>query len=153
VPRILHAGGDATGQHIEITLSDRVRRSKIEVLEHCLATKINTEDNIVQGVETLDCQSGLTTKYKCQFIILATGGAGRLFKYTTNSDVATGDGNALAYRTGAEIVDWSSFNSILLPSEFPAVPPFLISEAVRGEGGFFYVIEIITGSWLIIQKT
>jgi L-aspartate oxidase len=135
VPRILHAGGDATGQHIEITLSERVRHSRIEVLEHCLATRIHTDNKTVQGIETLDCQSGLTMKYKCQFIIMATGGAGRLFKYTTNSDVATGDGNALAYQTGAEIVDMEFFQFHPTAIRIPGVPPFLISEAVRGEGG------------------
>lgn len=135
VPRILHAGGDATGQHIEITLSEHVRRSRIEVLEHCLATGIHTQNKTVKDIETLDCQSGLTTKYQCQFIILATGGAGRLFKYTTNSDVATGDGNALAYQTGAEIVDMEFFQFHPTAIRIPGVPPFLISEAVRGEGG------------------
>jgi L-aspartate oxidase len=135
VPRILHAGGDATGQHIEITLSNRVRMSRIEVLEHCLATKIYTEDNTVQGIETLDCLTGLVTKYKCKFVILATGGAGRLFKYTTNSDVATGDGNTLAFQTGAEITDMEFFQFHPTAVRIPGVPPFLISEAVRGEGG------------------
>jgi L-aspartate oxidase len=135
VSRILHAGGDATGQHIEITLSERVRQSRIEVLEHCLATRIDTDNKVVQGIETLDCQTGITTRYRCKFVILATGGAGKLFKYTTNSDVATGDGNALAYQTGAEIVDMEFFQFHPTAVRIPGVPPFLISEAVRGEGG------------------
>ena len=135
VPRILHAGGDATGQHIEITLSERIRHSRIEVLEHCLVTRIFTEGDTVKGIETLDCLTGLVIKYKCRFVILATGGAGRLFKYTTNSDVATGDGNALAYQTGADIIDMEFFQFHPTAVRIPGVHPFLISEAVRGEGG------------------
>lgn len=57
VPRILHAGGDATGEHIEFTLSRRVRNSSIKVLEHCLATEILVNDGRVSGVRTLDCHT------------------------------------------------------------------------------------------------
>lgn len=141
VSRILHAGGDATGEHIEFTLSQRVRNSSIKVLEHCLATEILLSEGKASGVRTLDCHTGSIEEFACSFIILATGGAGRLFKYTTNSDVATGDGIALAYRAGAEITDMEFFQFHPTALRLPGVPPFLISEAVRGEGGVLRNVE------------
>lgn len=141
VPRILHAGGDATGEHIEVTLSRRVRMSSIKVLEYCLATQILVESGKVKGVRALDTRTGSVEDYDCRFVIVATGGAGRLFKYTTNSDVATGDGIALAFQTGAEITDVEFFQFHPTALRLPGVPPFLISEAVRGEGGILRNVE------------
>ncbi|MDD5704129.1 MAG: FAD-dependent oxidoreductase [Dehalococcoidales bacterium] len=105
VPRVLHAGGDATGAHIEATLSQRVREEKIMVLEYCLVTEIMVENGKVNGVHALDLRTGSLEEFGCAFLILATGGAGHLYKYTTNPDVATGDGIALAYQVGAELTD------------------------------------------------
>jgi len=109
VPRILHAGGDATGKHIEETLSERVRSAKIQVLEDHLATDILLQDGEVDGLKALNCCSGSTEEFGCRFLILATGGAGQLFKFSTNPEIATGDGIALAFRAGAEIVDMEFF--------------------------------------------
>ncbi len=141
VPRILHAGGDATGEHIEVTLSQRVRMSSIKVLENCLATQILIDSGKVRGVRALDARSGLVEDYDCRFVIIATGGSGRLFKYTTNSDVATGDGITLAFQTGAEVTDMEFFQFHPTAVRLPGVPPFLISEAVRGEGGILRNVE------------
>lgn len=141
VPRILHAGGDATGEHIEVTLSRKVRMTSIQVLEYCLATKILLDNGKVKGVRALDCRTGSLEDFECRFAILATGGAGRLFKYTTNSDVATGDGIALAFEAGAEIVDMEFFQFHPTAIRLPGVPPFLISEAVRGEGGILRNVD------------
>ena len=135
VPRILHAGGDATGEHIEVTLSKRVRASKIQVLEDCLATGILIEKGRVSGIKALDCRTGSIEEFENRFLILATGGAGQLFKFNTNSDIATGDGIALAYSAGAEIGDMEFFQFHPTALHLPGVTPFLISEAVRGEGG------------------
>ena len=135
VPRILHAGGDATGEHIEVTLSERVSSSKIQVLEDCLATEIVVEKGVVKGVKALDCHTGAIEEFDCRYLILATGGAGQLYKYTTNSDIATGDGIVLAFNAGAEIVDMEFFQFHPTALRLPGVTPFLISEAVRGEGG------------------
>jgi L-aspartate oxidase len=135
MPRILHAGGDATGEHVELTLSNRVRATKIQVLEDCLATEILVEKGRVSGIKALDCHTGSIEEFECHFLILATGGAGQLFKFNTNSDVATGDGIALAYSAGAEIVDMEFFQFHPTALHLPGVPLFLISEAVRGEGG------------------
>ena len=135
VPRILHAGGDATGEHIEVTLSKQVHSSKIQVLEDCLATEIIVEKGIVKGIKALDYRTGSTEEFSCRFLILATGGAGQLFKFNTNSDVVTGDGIALAFNAGAQIVDMEFFQFHPTALRLPGVTPFLISEAVRGEGG------------------
>jgi L-aspartate oxidase len=142
VPRILHAGGDATGAHIEATLSDQVRAcKKIKVLEYCLVTDILVENNVVKGVKTLDVNTGSILEYDCRFMILASGGAGHLFKHTTNPDVATGDGLALAYKAGAELTDMEFYQFHPTGLRLPGVPPFLISEAVRGEGGVLRNVE------------
>jgi len=141
VPRIMHAGGDATGEHIEVTLSRRVRSTHIKVLENCLASEILVQSGKVKGVRSLDCRTGSVEEYGCQFLILATGGAGRLFKYTTNSDVVAGDGIALAFEAGAEISDIEFFQFHPSVLRLPGVAPFLISEAVRGEGGILKNVE------------
>jgi len=135
VPRILHAGGDATGEHIEVTLSRCVRAARIPVLEDSQATEILVEKSTVTGINVLDCHTGSTETFECRHLILATGGAGQLFKFNTNSDIATGDGIALAFKVGAEITDMEFFQFHPTALHLPGVTPFLISEAVRGEGG------------------
>ncbi|MBA7485377.1 L-aspartate oxidase [subsurface metagenome] len=118
LPRILHAGGDATGEHIEFTLSKQVHTSKIQVLEDC-------------SIE----------EFECRFLILATGGAGQLYKFSTNPEVATGDGIVLAFNAGAEITDMEFFQFHPTALRLPGVTPFLISEAVRGEGGILRNVD------------
>ncbi len=141
VPRVLHAGGDATGAVIEATLSTRVRSYQIHVLEYTLATDIVISNGKVEGLVALDLRTGLAEEYRCRFLILAMGGAGQLFKYTTNPDVATGDGVALAFKAGAETADMEFFQFHPTGLRLPGVPPFLISEAVRGEGGILRNVE------------
>jgi len=141
IPRILHAGGDATGGRIEDTLTAKVRQDGITVLENFLATEILVDGGVVKGINAYDCRTGSMEELACRFLILATGGAGRMFKLNTNSEVATGDGVALAYRAGAEIVDMEFFQFHPTALRVPGVPPFLISEAVRGEGGILRNVE------------
>jgi len=135
VPRILHAGGDATGEHIEVTLSKRVRATDIKVMEQCLATEILLEKGHARGVRAIDYRTGKSEDFAGKSIILATGGGGQLYKLNTNSEIATGDGIALAFKAGAEIADMEFFQFHPTCLFKPDVPPFLISEAVRGEGG------------------
>ena len=135
VPRILHAGGDATGEHIEVTLSRLAMLAKIVIMEYCLVTEITVDDGVVQGVRALDIRTGTVEEFRSRAVILATGGGGRLFNFTTNPDIATGDGAALAYNAGAEITDMEFFQFHPTALRLPGVTPFLISEAVRGEGG------------------
>ena len=135
MPRILHVGGDSTGEYIELTLSRRVREAGIKVLEHCLVTSITGDADTTKIISVLDTFTASITEYKCNHVILATGGAGQLFKYSTNPDIATGDGIALAYKTGVEIKDLEFFQFHPTALRLHGVQPFLISEAVRGEGG------------------
>ena len=135
VPRILHAGGDATGEHIEVTLSRRVRATDIKVMEQSLVTEILLDKDYACGVRSLDCHTGKSEDFTGKSIILATGGGGQLYKLNTNSEIATGDGIALAFKAGAEIADIEFFQFHPTCLFKPDVPPFLISEAVRGEGG------------------
>ncbi len=141
MPRILHAGGDATGEHVEVTLSNQVLLSKITVLEYCLATEILMDKEAVTGIKTLDCRTGSIEEFDCHSLILATGGSGQLFKVNTGSDVVTGDGIALAFKAGAEITDMEFFQFHPTALHMPGVSPFLISEAVRGEGGILRNID------------
>jgi len=141
VPRILHAGGDATGEHIEVTLSRMARLAKIAILEYFLATEIIVDDGVARGVRALDCRTGSVEEFHCRALILATGGGGRLFKFTTNPDIATCDGIALAYNAGAEITDMEFLQFHPTALRLPGVIPFLISEAVRGEGGILRNVE------------
>jgi L-aspartate oxidase len=133
--RILHAGGDSTGAHIELRLSGVARRDNITVLENTLATEIVITDGRAAGVRALNTVTNETTEYVCRFLVLATGGAGQVFRVTTNPEVATGDGIALAYNAGAEVQDMEFVQFHPTALRLPGVQPFLISEAVRGEGG------------------
>ncbi|MEE8205112.1 MAG: FAD-binding protein, partial [Dehalococcoidales bacterium] len=83
----------------------------------------------------LDCNTGSRLEFGCRFMILATGGAGRLFRFSTNPPVATADGIALAFKAGAEVMDMEFFQFHPTVLHLPGVTPFLISEAIRGEGG------------------
>jgi len=142
VPRILHAGGDATGERIEVTLSRKVREAaNVTIMEHCLATDITVRSGWATGVTAFDSRLGAALEFTSGNVILATGGTGRLFQLTTNPDIATGDGIALAYRAGAEITDleFCQFHPTAL--RLPGIPPFLISEAVRGEGGILRNVD------------
>jgi L-aspartate oxidase len=141
MPRILHAGGDATGEHIELTLSEKVGSAGIRVLEHHLATDILVDKGRVRGLKVLNCKTGAIEEFECRFLILATGGAGQLFKFSTNPEVATADGIALAFRAGAEVVDMEFFQFHPTALYLPGVTPFLISEAVRGEGGLLRNVD------------
>ena len=134
VARVLHAGGDATGQHIELTLAQAVRDAGIEVLEYSLATSINVENGQAQGVEALDTHTGRRDVFEGRFVVVATGGGGRVYNNTTNPEVATGDGVALAFRAGAQVMDMEFYQFHPTALRMDGVPTFLISEAMRGEG-------------------
>jgi L-aspartate oxidase len=137
--RVLHAGGDATGFHIEQTLCRSLREAGVEVIESCFVTDIVIGKGRAVGVRTLSSQeSGAveTRLMRGRHIVLASGGAGQLFSHTTNPLVATGDGLALAYRAGAEIADIEFYQFHPTALAIPGRPSFLISEAVRGEGAF-----------------
>ena len=135
MPRVLHAGGDATGRHIETTLLDAAHLQGIPIREFALATDAVVEDGAVRGLDVLDLGTGTRERVSCEHLVLATGGAGRIYRITTNSSVVTGDGAALGFRAGAEVMDMEFFQFHPTALRLPDAPPFLISEAVRGEGG------------------
>lgn len=145
--RVLHAGGDQTGAHIELTLSELARRD-VRVLEHRLVERIVTERDPATGairaaaIETL-ATAGVPARerFDCRHLILATGGAGQLYGVTTNTALATGDGMALAYEAGAELTDMEFIQFHPTALRLPGVPPFLISEAVRGEGAVLRSVD------------
>lgn len=125
--RILHAGGDATGAGIAYALIDRLRESAVTVRERTTAADLLVEAGVVVGVRLLD-----GTQLRADAVILATGGAGQLFPYTTNPEVATADGLGMALRAGAVAADLEFYQ--FHPTSLDAPGNFLVSEAVRGEG-------------------
>ncbi len=135
--RILHARGDATGLEIELSLST-LARNEATILEHTLANRIIVEDGRAAAVTAFDTVDRTQRTYGAGTVILATGGAGQMYRTTTNPPVSTGDGVALAYACGAEVMDmeFTQFHPTALV--LPERPVFLISEAVRGEGAQLY---------------
>ncbi|WP_460775148.1 L-aspartate oxidase [Microbacterium sp. GXF7504] len=131
-PRILHAGGDATGAAIEHALVDTLRRSGVTVIEHAFLVDVVVRGGRAVGADLLVGDAERRT-VDADAVVLATGGAGRLYAWTTNPEVATGDGIAAAMRAGAAVADleFVQFHPTVLPGD----DPFLVSEAVRGEGG------------------
>ncbi len=132
--RILHAGGDATGAHIELSLSSLARMSNITIKEYCQVEEIVVSGGVAAGVVTLDTRTNTPETFEAASTILAMGGCGQLYRVSTNSEVATGDGVAVAYRAGAEVMDMEFIQFHPTALRLPGAPVFLISEAVRGEG-------------------
>jgi L-aspartate oxidase len=133
--RILHAGGDATGRHIELSLCAALCQAGVAIREHTYVTEILVEQGRATGVWAQQ-QADEPELFRAAHIILACGGAGQLFAYTTNPGVATGDGVALAYRAGAALADLEFYQFHPTALQVPGQPTFLISEAVRGEGAY-----------------
>lgn len=129
--RIAHAGGDATGAAISAALVRAVREAGITVREHAMLVDLIVSGGVVRGAGLLI--AGRIVELAADAVILATGGAGRLFQHTTAPAVCTGDGIAAARRAGAAVEDleFVQFHPTILAAPGPA---FLISEAVRGEG-------------------
>ncbi|MCE3236448.1 MAG: L-aspartate oxidase [Vampirovibrio sp.] len=136
IERILHAGGDATGHSVEMTLIDKVRNDpRIEVVEFAQVVELLVENDRCVGCRAVDYRKQQEIVIHSPHVILATGGIGRLYSHTTNPSIATGDGIALAHHIGAHIenMEFIQFH----PTAFYADERlhFLVSEALRGEGG------------------
>ena len=151
--RIVHVD-DFTGQAVQITLAQKVREhANITLMENHIAVDLITVKKSLDqafsqdfsqkklqdrclGVYVLDNESGHVMTISAQQTILATGGAGKVYLYTTNPDVSTGDGIAMAWRTGCRVanMEFIQFHPTCL--YHPQAKSFLISEALRGEGGY-----------------
>lgn len=140
--RILHVR-DFTGREIETALVARIRnRPEIRLLQYHTAidlvtrrkARIPPHDDRVIGVYTLDRANQKIESYCARVVVLATGGSGKIYLYTSNPDIATADGQAMAYRAGAVLANMEFFQFHPTCLYHPKAKSFLISEAVRGEG-------------------
>ncbi|SNR76485.1 L-aspartate oxidase [Methylobacillus rhizosphaerae] len=147
--RIIHAA-DATGHAVQKTLAEKVRQHpNITVLEEHIAVdlitagKVNMEGSACLGAYVLDNTTGEVLTVGAQQTVLATGGTGKVYLYTTNPDVASGDGVAMGWRAGCRVanMEFIQFHPTCL--FHPEAKSFLISEAVRGEGG---ILKLPDGS-------
>ncbi len=134
--RILHAA-DATGKVVIEALIDNVlQHPHIDIYENHLAIDLITDQNRCVGAYVLDHQSGQVDTYQARFVVLATGGASKVYLYTSNPDGASGDGIAMAWRAGCRVanMEFNQFHPTCL--YHPQAKSFLLTEALRGEGAY-----------------
>ena len=131
--RIVHAHGDQTGAEVARTLIERVRGSReIEVLEKTRVLDLIVTNGVCHGIRAT--RAGKPVEILADATVLATGGCGQVYRYTTNPEVATGDGYAIAHRAGVKLADMEFVQFHPTALETPENPLALVSEAVRGEG-------------------
>lgn len=134
--RILHAGGDATGQVVWRVMEGAVRsQPHLTLCENVSLVDLLIDAGQCRGALVYDGNQGELRVIWAGVTLLATGGSGQVYEHTTNPDVATGDGVAVAFRAGAEIADLEFVQFHPTTLNHPQSRGFLISEAVRGEGG------------------
>ncbi len=135
--RIVHSHGDSTGREVQRSLSSSALGSTgVVIIENTLTVDLILEAGRCVGALALDASTNELKTFRASATILATGGIGAIYKVTTNPPVLTGDGMAMAWRAGANLMDMEFVQ--FHPTAFakgPSHPKFLISEAVRGEGG------------------
>ncbi len=139
--RVLHAQGDSTGREILRVLFARAQKS-VELLPFLFTIDLLVEKGRVCGARVLDEKDGSVREIRAGAVLLATGGLGQVYAETTNPAVATGDGVAIAYRAGAELQDMEFVQFHPTALCLPSAPRFLLSEALRGEGGVLRNIDL-----------
>jgi L-aspartate oxidase len=133
--RIVHSHGDRTGAEVARTLVERVKESpRTRVLERARVLDLIVEDGRCAGVRA--SVAGDAVEIRADATVLATGGCGQVYRYTTNPVVATGDGYAIAHRAGVRLADMEFVQFHPTALDTPENPLALVSEAVRGEGAF-----------------
>jgi len=134
--RILHAHGDSTGREISRALLARAHSiPHLHLRAHAFTTSLIVESGAVVGVRFVDELDGSIHEVRASAVLLATGGLGQIYRETTNPDVATGDGMAIAYEAGAVLSDMEFMQFHPTALAVKGAPRFLLSEALRGEGG------------------
>lgn len=134
--RILHARGDSTGHEIVRALLQKARgTADIHLLAKTFSIDLLMAGGRCVGLLGLDERSGEINLVFASAVVLSTGGAGQVYRETTNPAQATGDGVAMAYRAGAELMDMEFVQFHPTGLSLPGAPRFLLSEAMRGEGG------------------
>jgi L-aspartate oxidase len=133
MPRIVHAGGAATGVEIERALVDAVRATAASVMEGCFALDLIVEAGRCRGVVALT-DAGERVEVRAENVLVATGGTGQLFWVTTNPSESTGDGVAMALRAAVAVADVEFMQFHPTALHHPAMPKPLLSEALRGHG-------------------
>lgn len=140
--RVLHAHGDSTGREILRALYAKAKTLKtISILEFEMSSDLLLEQGRVTGVSAIGDQGGFQ-QIHASSVLLATGGLGQLYRNTTNPEVATGDGVAMAYLGGAEISDMEFIQFHPTALYVKNAPRFLLSEALRGEGAYLRNMEM-----------
>lgn len=134
--RILRARGDATGNEmVRVLMAQANRQKRIHRMDFHFTVDLVVEDGRCCGAVVLDEHSGEQFILPAKAVVLSTGGAGQIYARTTNPPNATGDGMAMAFRAGALLQDMEFVQFHPTSLYLPSSPPFLLSEAMRGEGG------------------
>jgi len=140
--RVLHAKGDSTGSEIiRVLLKKASANPNIVFKPHCFSMDLIVHNGAVWGAYFLDEQDKRVKKVLAQSTLLTSGGAGQVYSETTNPDLATGDGLAMAYRAGALLSDMEFFQFHPTALFLTGAPRFLLTEAIRGEGGYLQNID------------
>jgi L-aspartate oxidase len=141
--RILHAHGDSTGREISRALLARAHTiPHLHLRAHAFTTELIVESKHVAGVRFLDEVDRSLHEVRAGAVLLATGGLGRIYRETTNPDVATGDGMAIAYDAGAVLSDMEFMQFHPTALAVKGAPRFLLSEALRGEGAILRNVNL-----------
>ncbi|MFX0169299.1 MAG: FAD-binding protein [Candidatus Hodarchaeota archaeon] len=128
--------GDRTGHEVIATLTDELRRRDVHIIDEIFATSLLRNSNRVSGVSVIDIRTGKFKIFRAPAVVMAAGGAGRIYDVTTNAQADVGSGYAMAYKAGVKLIDMEQFQ---FHPTGAAIPPAargrLVTEGVRGEGG------------------